>query len=164
LIALVVTLIEWILNAYFGTLYDALGIYLPLIVVNCIILGRAEAYASDNTVFDSLFDGIGMGLGFTVGLTTLAFFRELLGTGSIQLINVTLFDAFKAATFFVQPAGGFLMLGILIGIINTIRMRREDERKAELDAKIKAALAKKAAKKKALEEQKAKEAKLQEAV
>jgi electron transport complex protein RnfE len=156
-IALVVTLIEWFLNAYIPSLYSALGIYLPLIVVNCIVLGRAEAYASDNTVFDSIFDGMGMGLGFTLGLTTLAFFRELLGTGGVAFL--TLFDASKAASFFVQPAGGFLMLGLIIGIINTVRIRNEKIKKAELDAKIAAALAKKAAKQKALEE-----AKLQEAV
>lgn len=164
-IALVVTLIEWLLNAYIPSIYDALGIYLPLIVVNCIILGRAEAYASDNTVFDSIFDGMGMGLGFTVGLTTLSFFRELLGTGGIDIINITLFDFSKAATFFVQPAGGFLMLGLIIGTINTVRLNKEAKKKAEMDAKIKAALAKKAAKQKAAEEaKKLEQMKLQEAV
>jgi len=161
-IALVVTLIEWYLNAYIPSLYSALGIYLPLIVVNCIVLGRAEAFASDNTVFDSIFDGMGMGLGFTLGLTTLAFFRDLLGTGSVSIF--TLFDASKAASFFVQPAGGFLMLGLIIGIINTIRIRNEKIKKAELDKKIAEALAKKAAKQKALEEQKQAEATLQEAM
>ena len=162
-IALVVTLIEWTLNAYIPTLYDALGIYLPLIVVNCIILGRAEAYASDNTVFDSVFDGMGMGLGFTLGLTTLAFVRELLGTGSVDLslIKLLFFDGSKAGSFFVQPAGGFLVLGLLIGIINTIRMNNEAKKKAIMDAKIKAALEKKAAKQKALEE--AKKLELEEA-
>jgi electron transport complex protein RnfE len=157
LIALVVTLIEWLVNAFLPGLYASLGIYLPLIVVNCIILGRAEAYASENTIKDSIFDGMGMGLGFTLGLTTLAFFRELLGTGSINIpfIGFTLIDASKAASFFVQPAGGFLMLGLIIGIINTIRLQKEAEKKAIMDAKIAAALAKKAAKQKALEEQKA---------
>lgn len=151
-IALIVTLIEWLMNAYIPTLYDALGIYLPLIVVNCIILGRAEAYASDNTVFDSVFDGIGMGLGFTVGLSTLAFFRELLGTGSVELIGITVFDASKAASFFVQPAGGFLMLGLIIGTINTIRFNIAAKKKVIMDEKIAVALAKKAAKKAAAEE------------
>jgi electron transport complex protein RnfE len=157
LIALVVTLIEWLVNAFLPGLYASLGIYLPLIVVNCIILGRAEAYASENTIKDSIFDGMGMGLGFTLGLTTLAFFRELLGTGSINIpfLGFTLIDASKAASFFVQPAGGFLMLGLIIGIINTIRLQKEAEKKAIMDAKIAAALAKKAAKQKALEEQKA---------
>lgn len=144
-IALVVTLIEWFLEAYMNPLYNELGIYLPLIVVNCIILGRAEAYASENTIGDSIFDGMGMGLGFTIGLSTLAFTRELLGTGGVQLLGFTLFDATVAASFLVQPAGAFLTLGILIGIINTIRLGREKKRKAELDIKIAAAKAKKAA-------------------
>jgi electron transport complex protein RnfE len=145
-IALVVTLLEWMLQAFVTPLYDALGIFLPLIVVNCIVLGRAEAYASDNTIKDSIFDGMGMGLGFTLGLSTLAFTRELLGTGSVKLLGFTLFDANSAATFLVQPAGAFLTLGLLIGIINTVRIDREKKKKAILDAKIKAALAKKAAK------------------
>jgi len=153
-IALVVTLIEWVLNATNPTLYASLGIYLPLIVVNCIILGRAEAYASENTIFDSVFDGMGMGLGFTLGLSTLAFFRELFGTGGVEFLGFTIFDASKAASFFVQPAGGFLMLGLIIGIINTIRLDNAAKKKAEMDKKIAAALAKKAAKQKALEEQK----------
>ena len=156
-IALVVTLIEWMLNAFLPDLYDALGIYLPLIVVNCIILGRAEAYASDNTVFDSIFDGMGMGLGFTLGLSTLAFTREVLGTGSVDILGITLFDASVAASFLVSPPGAFLTLGMLIGIINTVRIDREKKKKAIMDAKIAAALAKKAAKQKALEEAKAKE-------
>lgn len=161
LIALVVTLIEWSLNAFVPTLYDALGIYLPLIVVNCIILGRAEAYASDNTVFDSIFDGMGMGLGFTLGLSTLAITRELLGTGSIGLLGITLYESSVAATFLVSPPGAFLTLGLLIGIINTVRINKQNKAKAIMDAKIKAALAKKAAKQKALEEQNQKEQILQ---
>ncbi len=152
-IALVVTLIEWLLNAYIPNLYDALGIYLPLIVVNCIILGRAEAYASDNTIKDSIFDGIGMGLGFTLGLSTLAFTRELLGTGSVELLGFTLFEASVAATFLVSPPGAFLTLGLLIGIINTVRIDKQKKAKAIMDEKIKVALAKKAAKKAALEEE-----------
>ncbi|AIO18858.1 Electron transport complex protein RnfE [Candidatus Izimaplasma bacterium HR1] len=157
LIALVVTLIEWSLNAFMPDLYDALGIYLPLIVVNCIILGRAEAYASDNTVFDSIFDGMGMGLGFTLGLSTLAITRELFGTGSIALLGITLYESSVAASFLISPPGAFLTLGLLIGIINTVRIGREKKAKAIMDAKIKAALAKKAAKQKALEEQNQKE-------
>ena len=152
-IALVVTLIEWLLNAYIPNLYDALGIYLPLIVVNCIILGRAEAYASDNTIKDSIFDGIGMGLGFTLGLSTLAFTRELLGTGSVELLGFTLFEASVAATFLVSPPGAFLTLGLLIGIINAVRIDKQKKAKAIMDEKIKVALAKKAAKKAALEEE-----------
>lgn len=149
-IALVVTLIEWTVEALSPSLYSSLGIYLPLIVVNCIILGRAEAYASDNTVKDSIFDGMGMGLGFTLGLSTLGFFRELLGTGTVELLGITLFDKSIAARFFIESPGAFLMLGLIIGTINTVRIKKEKEKKAIMDAKIAAALAKKAAKQKAL--------------
>jgi electron transport complex protein RnfE len=145
-IALVVTMLEWILQAKFTDLYNSLGIFLPLIVVNCIILGRAEAYASDNTIFDSLFDAIGMGLGFTLGLSTLSFVRELLGTGSVQLLGFTLFETNVAATFLVQPAGAFLTLGLIIGIINTIKVDKAKKKKAIMDIKIAAALKIKAAK------------------
>jgi len=145
-IALVVTLLEWLLHAFIPNLYEALGIFLPLIVVNCIILGRAEAYASDNTILDSIFDAIGMGLGFTLGLSTLSFVRELLGTGSVNLLGFTLFDANVAASFLVQPAGAFLTLGLIIGIINTIKVGKQKKLKAEMDIKIAAAKAKKAAK------------------
>jgi electron transport complex protein RnfE len=88
----------------------------------------------------------------------LAFFRELLGTGGVELLGFQLFDRTVAAQFFVQPAGAFMMLGLIIGTINTVRIKKERIKQAEMDAKIKAALAKKAAKQKALEEQKAKEA------
>lgn len=145
-IATVVTLLEWIIAAYLPLLYTQLGIYLPLIVVNCIVLGRAESYASDNTVFDSIWDAVGMGLGFTLGLSTLAFTRELLGTGGVSLLGFTLFDASSAASFLIQPTGAFLTLGLLIGIINTVRIDKEKKKKAEMDKKIAAALAKKAAK------------------
>lgn len=145
-IALIVTMLEWLLQAYIPSLYSSLGIFLPLIVVNCIILGRAEAYASDNTIFDSLFDAIGMGLGFTLGLSTLSFVRELLGTGSVQLLGFTLFEANVAASFLVQPAGAFLTLGLIIGIINTIKVDKAKKKKAIMDIKIAAALKKKALK------------------
>lgn len=145
-IALVVTLLEWLLQAFIPDLYSALGIFLPLIVVNCIILGRAEAYASENTIFDSVFDAIGMGLGFTLGLSTLSFVRELLGTGSVNLLGFTLFDASVAATFLVQPPGAFLTLGLIVGIINTVKIGKQKKKKAELAIKIAAAKAKKAAK------------------
>ena len=149
-IALVVTLIEWFLEAYVNDLYSALGIYLPLIVVNCIILGRAEAYASENTVFDSLFDAIGMGLGFTLGLSTLSFTRELFGTGGIKLLNLQLFDGGNAASFLITPSGAFVTLGLLIGIINTVRLKKEEEKKKIMDEKIRLALEKKKAKQEAL--------------
>jgi electron transport complex protein RnfE len=155
-IALVVTLVEWLLEAFAYPIYKDLGIYLPLIVVNCIILGRAEAYASDNTIKDSIFDGMGMGLGFTLGLSTLGFTRELLGTGKIDVFGlvIKMFESNVGASFLVQPQGAFLVLGLLIGIINTVRIDKERKKKAIMDIKIKEALAKKAAKQKALEEQK----------
>ena len=150
LIALVVTLIEWFLEAYVNGLYNSLGIYLPLIVVNCIILGRAEAYASENTVFDSLFDAIGMGLGFTLGLSTLAFTRELFGTGGVKLLGIQFFDGTNAASFLITPTGAFVTLGLLIGIINTVRIDKQNKAKAIMDEKIRVALAKKKAKQEAL--------------
>jgi electron transport complex protein RnfE len=153
-IALVVTLIEWFLEAYLNDLYGALGIYLPLIVVNCIILGRAEAFASENTVFDSVFDAIGMGLGFTLGLSTLAFTRELFGTGGIKLLNLQFFDGANAASFLISPTGAFVTLGLLIGIINTVRIKKEEEKKRIMDEKIRIALEKKKAKQEALAKQK----------
>lgn len=164
-IALVVTLIEWTLQAMFVDLYNSLGIFLPLIVVNCIILGRAEAYASDNTVMDSIFDGMGMGLGFTLGLSTLGFTRELLGTGSVELLRFSVFDAASAAAFLKQPPGAFLTLGVIIGIINTVRLDIEAKKKAEMDKKIARALKIKAEKKaKAEAEAKAKALNLKEAI
>ena len=83
IVASFVTIVQMILQAYVTTLYDALGLYIPLIVVNCIILGRAESYASKNKVIPSIFDGLGMGLGFTIGLTSIGIVRELIGTGKI---------------------------------------------------------------------------------
>ena len=87
IVASFVTIVQMILQAYVTTLYDALGLYIPLIVVNCIILGRAESYASKNKVIPSIFDGLGMGLGFTLGLTSIGIVRELIGTGKILTFN-----------------------------------------------------------------------------
>lgn len=167
IIALVVTLIEWFIQAKLPTLYTNLGVYLPLIVVNCIVLGRAEAFASENTVMDSIFDGMGMGLGFTLGLSTLGFVRELLGTGSV--LGFTFFDANSAASFLIQPTGAFLTLGLIIGVINTVKVTKEKKEQAIRDEKVRIALAKRAEKeaaKKAAEEKKALEAnlKLEEAI
>ncbi|MGE4319996.1 MAG: electron transport complex subunit RsxE [Acholeplasmataceae bacterium] len=164
IIALVVTLLEWFIEAQLPSLYTNLGVYLPLIVVNCIVLGRAEAFASENTVFDSIFDGMGMGLGFTLGLSTLGFVRELLGTGSV--LGFTFFDANSAASFLIQPTGAFLTLGLIIGVINTVKITKEKKAKAIMDEKIRIALEKKAAKeaaKKAEEAAKQTQLKLEEA-
>jgi electron transport complex protein RnfE len=129
IIATTVTILEIFLNTFVPSLYEGLGIFLPLIVVNCIILGRAEAFASKNGVIDSIFDAIGMGLGFTLGLFVLGLVRETLGTGGIELVGLQLFNVNYAASFFIQPSGGFLALGLLIGLINTNKINKEKAQK-----------------------------------
>ncbi len=118
-IAAFVTILKLLLQAYVPSLYSSLGIFLPLIVVNCIILARAEAFASKHPVVDSAVDGLGMGMGFTIALTLIGAIRELLGSGSIFGINV--FGAsFEPMLILVLASGGFLTYGILLGIINAI--------------------------------------------
>ena len=123
-IATFVTIVDLLMQAYAPALASSLGIFIPLIVVNCIILGRAEAFASKNGVVYSIADGIGMGIGFTVALAIIAAFREILGTGSITIWGESL--AFEnihnnAMVLFVLPAGGFISLGLIIGFINHIQ-------------------------------------------
>lgn len=113
-VASFVTIVQFLLQGFIPSLYSALGIYIPLIVVNCIILGRAEAYASKNGVISSIFDGIGMGLGFTVGLTCIGIVRELIGSGKI--FGVELFDG--GATIFILAPGAFFVLAMLVAIQN----------------------------------------------
>lgn len=120
IIASFVTVVELLLKAYIPFLYDALGLYIPLIVVNCIILGRAEAYASKNPVILSALDGIGMGLGFTVGLTLIGIFREILGSGSIFGFHL-IPDQFHIAMFVMAP-GAFFVLAGLTAIQNKLKM------------------------------------------
>ncbi|KGG81189.1 electron transporter RsxE [Caloranaerobacter azorensis H53214] len=118
-----VTLIDMFMHAYAIDLYRSLGLFIPLIVVNCLILGRAESFASKNNPIDSIVDGIGMGLGFTWALTLLGIVRELLGAGSI--FGVQIFgEAFKPAIIMILPPGAFLALGILIGLFNWIKSRK----------------------------------------
>ncbi len=120
IVASFVTIIQLLLQAYLPSLNSALGVYIPLIVVNCIILGRAEAYASKNPPLPSLFDGLGMGLGFTFGLTCIGICREILGAGAIfgkQIIP----DDFHI-TFFVLAPGAFLVLSFLTAIQNKLKM------------------------------------------
>ena len=114
-----VTVVEMLLKAYLPSLSQSLGIYIPLIVVNCIILGRAEAFASKNGVVSSLFDGLGMGLGFTAALTLIASVREILGAGTFAGISLFV-EGFQPASVMILPPGAFLTLGILIAIINSI--------------------------------------------
>lgn len=118
-IATFVSVIEMLIHAYFPALYDSLGIFIPLIVVNCIVLGRAEAFASKNTVFRSALDGLGMGLGFTFALTLLGVVRELLGTG--KAFGFTIFPDQYGALLFVLAPGAFIALGYLIAIMNKLK-------------------------------------------
>lgn len=122
-IASFVTITGMVLEAYFINIYQALGIFIPLIVVNCIILARAEAFASKNTMIDSVIDGIGMGAGFTIALIILGSVREILGAGSI--FGFMLFGAaFKPAIIMILPPGAFIALGILLAINNKLSERK----------------------------------------
>ena len=107
------------MEAYVPALYASLGLFIPLIVVNCIVLGRAEAFAAKNSVISSAFDGLGIGLGFTLGLTCLGAVRELLGTG--KLFGLTLMPDSYGSLVFVLAPGGFIALGYLIAIVNKMK-------------------------------------------
>ena len=119
-IASFVTIIEMLMQAYVPALYESLGVFIPLIVVNCIILGRAEAFASKNGVFDSALDGVGIGLGFTLSLTVIGAVREVLGSGSI--FGFTFADGVMPLLFILAP-GGFLVLGYLMVLFNKVAKR-----------------------------------------
>ncbi|MDD5934206.1 MAG: electron transport complex subunit E [Clostridiales bacterium] len=121
-VASFVTIVELLLKAYIPALNDSLGIYIPLIVVNCIILGRAESYASKNPVLPSIFDGIGMGLGFTFGLTCIGAFRELLGAGTIFGINVAP-GWYEPMGIFVLAPGAFFVLAMLTALQNKLKLK-----------------------------------------
>lgn len=123
IIATFVTVVDLFLQAFFyDSLYQALGLFIPLIVVNCIILGRAEAYASKNDPVSSLFDGLGMGLGFTLALTVLGIIRELLGAGSFFGMQI-LPDSVTPAVIMIMAPGGFIVLGILLALFNHFRAK-----------------------------------------
>lgn len=121
-IATFVTIVDLFMNAYLPDLHSVLGLFIPLIVVNCIVLGRAEAYASKNSVIASAFDGLGMGLGFTWALTLLGAIREIFGAGSIFGINI-LPEGSATLGIMALPPGAFITLGILIAIMNMISAR-----------------------------------------
>lgn len=127
-ICMFVTIIQLVMQAFLPSLYEALGIFLPLIVVNCIILGRAEAFASKNPVVASAFDGLGMGVGFTLALTLIGCIRELLGNGSVFGINI-LGAGYQPMLLMILPAGGFLVFGTLLGIINALTNRKKGDAK-----------------------------------
>ncbi|MCU0288616.1 MAG: electron transport complex subunit E [Acidobacteria bacterium] len=118
-IACFVTIVDLTMNAYTPDLHATLGIFIPLIVVNCIILGRAEAYASKNGIFASIIDGLVMGLGFTAGLTVLGIIREFMGNGSIFGYNLAPQNA-STILIFILPPGAFIALGYLIATVNKV--------------------------------------------
>jgi electron transport complex protein RnfE len=122
LIATFVTIIQFVMEAYVPALYQSLGLFIPLIVVNCIVLGRAEAFAAKNNVFLSMVDGLGMGLGFTCALTAIGIIRELLGTG--QLFGMGLYPESFGSLLFILPPGGFIVLGYLIALVNRIKSKK----------------------------------------
>ena len=143
IIATFVTIVKMLTNAFLPDLYSTLGVFISLIVVNCIVLGRAEAYASKNNVFDSLIDALGMGLGYALAIICMAFFRELLGTGALSVGKVFTFIHDDMGNPFVlqiipkgyeismfqNPAGAFIVFAIILAVIAFIK-----NRKAELKA------------------------------
>jgi electron transport complex protein RnfE len=122
--------VELLIEAYIPTLYSALGIYIPLIVVNCIILGRAEAYASKNPPFLSVMDGVGMGLGFTIALTIIGLLREFLGAGTLFGFSV-LPDSIEPIAIFVKAPGAFMVIAIVIAVMNAAGMMTKANEKVE---------------------------------
>lgn len=116
IIATFVTIVQLCMEAYLPSLFETLGLFIPLIVVNCIVLGRAEAYAAKNGVFDSALDGLGIGLGFTLALTLLGAVRELLGSGKI--FSLTVFPEDYGMILFILAPGAFITLGLLIALKN----------------------------------------------
>ncbi len=137
-IATFVTIVDLVMNGYFHALHKSLGLFIPLIVVNCIILGRAEAFASRNSVGISIVDGLGMGLGFTISLFIIGTVREILGSGSF--LGFPLFgESFLPLLLMILPPGAFIVLGILLGLMNRIeealakRAGREPRIKREHD-------------------------------
>jgi len=123
IVASLVTVVELLMQAYVRSLYASLGLFIPLIVVNCIILGRAEAYASKNPPLSSLFDGLGMGLGFTLALTLIGSFREILGKGSIFGVNI-MPSFYEPISVMIMAPGAFFVLAALSAIMNKIRQRK----------------------------------------
>jgi len=122
-IAAFVTIVGMLMEAFVPALYKALGLFIPLIVVNCIILARAESFASKNNPYYSIIDGLGMGLGFTIALTILGSIREIIGAGSI--FGIPLFgQGFEPAVIMILPPGAFITLGLLLGLLNKLDQKR----------------------------------------
>jgi len=120
IIAGFVTVVDMLMKAYTPSIYAALGIFIPLIVVNCIVLGRAEAFAQKNKLWPSILDGLGMGLGFTLAITLIASVREILGNGSFFNVKLVSEDA-KTILMFLLPPGAFITYGFLIVIVNRLK-------------------------------------------
>ncbi len=121
-IATFVTIVDLVMNGYFHALHKSLGLFIPLIVVNCIILGRAEAFASKNGVFISIIDGLGMGFGFTISLVLIGAIRELLGNGTI--FGATIFGgSYLPLLLMILPPGAFIVLGVLLGLMNQAEIK-----------------------------------------
>jgi electron transport complex protein RnfE len=130
IVASLVTVTELLIEAYLPSIYNALGIYIPLIVVNCIILGRAEAYANKNTPWLSVMDGVGMGLGFTIALTLAGLVREFLGNGTVFELRV-LPESVEPMGIFVQPPGAFLVIALFIAIMNAVGIKTRQKQLVE---------------------------------
>lgn len=122
IIASFVTILQLVMQTYLPDLYQALGVFIPLITVNCIVLGRAESFAAKNKAIPSIFDGLGIGLGFTLGLTLLGCIREILGTGKV--FDMTLYSDHYGMLLFILPPGAFIALGYLIAVINRLKVNR----------------------------------------
>ena len=137
IIATLVTIVEMLMSAFLPELYNSLGVFISLITVNCIVLGRAEAYASKNKPLDSIIDGVSMGIGYGIALLIISFVREFLGAGTITLwgdIKLDLTGVYAALgiepiSFFTSSAGAFLVLGIVLGIIQAIKNRKARKEK-----------------------------------
>lgn len=123
-IATFVTIVQLVMEAYLPAIHKQLGLFIPLIVVNCLILGRAEAFASKNNIFNSLLDGIGMGVGFTLALTLLGLVRELLGAGTLFGLNITGIEHPKMMLVFVLPPGAFIVLAYLVALNRMIQKNK----------------------------------------
>ncbi|MDD3400841.1 MAG: electron transport complex subunit E [Eubacteriales bacterium] len=123
-----VTMVQMLMQAFLPSLYQSLGIFIPLIVVNCIILARAEAYASKNGVLLSAMDGLGMGMGFTLAITLIGAIRELIGNGSVFGVNL-LGSGYEPMLLFIMPAGGFIAFGLVLWIVNLLTSKGKEVKK-----------------------------------
>jgi electron transport complex protein RnfE len=133
IIATFVTLIEMLMHAFTPDLFKSLGLFIPLIVVNCIILGRAEAFASKKSIVPSIMDALGMGLGFTLALVTVSTFREVLGAGTFLGYSVLGLEA-NSALIMILPPGAFITLGCILGLLNKLQDVQQQRRKANAKA------------------------------